>query len=193
MSTVATPTTNTTATGDSPAEVYRTGEARAKTEVSYWTARGALVSNTRLAAFAAIAVVAWLAFGTRSLPAVWLALPVLAFAALVVVHDRILRRTARAARLERFHTDGQARLEHRFSGRGDSGLRYLDPAHPYARDLDLSGRARSSSCSRRRARARAPIAWPPGSLPPPRPRRSARANGRSPSCALASTCAWPSR
>ena len=139
MNTVATPTTGTTAAGETPAEVYRRGGAGAKTQVAFWTARGALVSNTRLACFAAIAVVAWLAFGTRSLPAFWLALPALAFAALVVVHDRILRRAARAARLERFHADGQARLEHRFSGRGDAGLRYLDPAHPYARDLDLFG------------------------------------------------------
>ncbi len=132
-------TTGTTASGESPAETYRTGEAGAKSQVSFWTGRGALVSNARLACFAAIVVVAWLAFGTRSLSAAWLVPPVVGFAVLVVVHDRVLRRATRAARLERFHTDGQARLEHRFSGRGDGGLRYLDPAHPYARDFDLFG------------------------------------------------------
>lgn len=138
MNTAATSPTPA-ASGETPAGIYSAGEARAQSEVAFWTARGALVSNTRLAVFAAVAVVAWLAFGTRMLPAFWLTLPVLAFAVLVVVHDRILRRAARAARLAGFHADGQARLEHRFAGRGDDGLRYLDPAHPYARDLDLFG------------------------------------------------------
>lgn len=126
-------------TTDSPASIYRTGEDGAKVQVAYWRGRAALVSNLRLACFAALAVVAWLAFGTRALAAGWIVLPALAFAALVVVHDRMLARVARAVRLERFHADGLARLEHRFAGRGDAGLRYLDPAHPYARDLDLFG------------------------------------------------------
>lgn len=126
-------------TSESPASVYRTGEDGAKVQVAFWSGRAALVSNLRLACFAVFALVAWLAFGTRSLPAAWLVLPGIAFVALVVVHDRVLRRAARALRMERFHGDGLARLEHRFAGRGDPGLRYLDPAHPYARDLDLFG------------------------------------------------------
>jgi len=125
--------------GASPAEVYRAGEDGARVQSAYWSVRAARLSNARLACFAAILAVAWLAFGTRAIAAPWIALPSVAFAALVVLHDRVLRRAARAARLERFYADGQARLEHRFAGRGDAGLRYLDPAHPYARDLDLFG------------------------------------------------------
>ncbi|MFO0690718.1 MAG: DNA mismatch repair protein MutS [Myxococcota bacterium] len=124
---------------ESPASIYSTGEAGARVQVAFWRGRAALVSNLRLACFAALAVVAWLAFGTRSLPAAWLGLPAAAFVALVVVHDRVLGRATRAERLARFHGDGLARLEHRFAGRGDPGLRHLDPAHPYARDLDLFG------------------------------------------------------
>ncbi|HEV2248095.1 MAG TPA: DNA mismatch repair protein MutS, partial [Terriglobia bacterium] len=34
---------------------------------------------------------------------------------------------------------GLARLENRWMGTGESGERFLDPSHPYARDLDLFG------------------------------------------------------
>jgi len=122
-----------------PLETYRSGEVAAQAQAALLGARAARISNLRLAVFAALAVVAWLAFGTRSLAAGFIALPAAAFAALAVVHDRTLRRAARAQRLVRFHADGLARLEHRFAGRGDAGLRYLKADHPYARDLDLFG------------------------------------------------------
>lgn len=67
-------------------------------------------------------------------------LPVMAFLALAVVHERVLRRlrTLRAAVL--FYERGLARLEDRWSGTGESGLRFLADTHPYARDLDLFGK-----------------------------------------------------
>jgi len=124
---------------ESPANTYRTGLDGAAVQAMFWTSRGRLISNARLACFAALLVVAWLAFGTRALSAYWLGVPGIAFIALVVAHDRILARAVRAESIRRFYEDGIARLEHRFAGRGDAGLRYLDPQHPYARDLDLFG------------------------------------------------------
>ncbi len=124
---------------EAPAQTYRTGLEGAAAQARFWSARARLVSNARLACFAVLLVAAWLVFGTRSLAAPWLLLPAVAFIALVVAHDRILARGRRAERIERFFDDGLARLEHRFAGRGDAGLRYLDSAHPYARDLDLFG------------------------------------------------------
>jgi hypothetical protein len=124
---------------ETPAQAYRTGLEGSTVQVGFWTARGRLVSNARLACFAALLVAAWLAFGTRSLAAPWLLVPAAAFAILVFAHDRVLSRADRAARLQRFYEDGLARLEHRFAGRGDQGLRYLEADHPYARDLDLFG------------------------------------------------------
>lgn len=128
-----------TAAAETPAQTYRTGLDGASAQARFWAARARLVSNTRLACFAALLVAAWLVFGTRALAAPWLLLPAAVFVALVVAHDRVLSRGRRAERIERFYDDGLARLEHRFAGRGDAGLRYLDPAHPYARDLDLFG------------------------------------------------------
>ena len=124
---------------ESPAHRYRTGQDGAAVQAAFWKARGRMVSNARLACFAALLVTAWLAFGTRSLAAAWLVLPAAAFVALVVAHDRILARGVRAEQIRHFYEDGIARLEHRFAGRGDAGLRYLDSQHPYARDLDLFG------------------------------------------------------
>jgi hypothetical protein len=98
-----------------------------------WIARG------RLAVFGAAAVLATLAFGGR-LPAWSLLLPLAAFIALAVVHDRIFRARARARRAVAFHEAALARIDGKFAGAGVPGDRFADPAHPYALDLDLFGR-----------------------------------------------------
>jgi hypothetical protein len=70
-----------------------------------------------------------------------LLIPALIFVLLVVVHERVLRSLRKAKRLVEFYERGTARLEDRWMGTGDTGERFLDPAHPYARDLDLFGRS----------------------------------------------------
>lgn len=122
-----------------PRTAYDAGLSEASAEEASWQRRAGLLSNARLVCFAALALVAWLAFGTHAIARAWIALPLVAFVALVVAHDRILRREARAGRVRRFFEDGIARLEDRWAGRGDDGARYLDPKHPYAQDLDLFG------------------------------------------------------
>ncbi len=69
----------------------------------------------------------------------YLAIPVLVFIVLAVLHERVLRRLRDYARLETYYGRGIARIENRWSGTGETGERFLDPAHPYARDLDLFG------------------------------------------------------
>ncbi len=122
-----------------PMATYAGGLAEAKTDEALWTQRSRLASNARLFCFAAFLIVAWLAFGTRNIAGAWVALPALAFVALVIAHDRILRREERAIRIRRFYEDGIARLEHRWAGLGNPGDVYRDPNHPYAEDLDLFG------------------------------------------------------
>jgi hypothetical protein len=98
------------------------------------------LSNYRLAAVLGGLLVAWLAFGARAVSPWWLALPVGAFVLFVLQHDRAIHAAKRARRAVRFYEEGLARLEHRWAGKGNAGERYLDPAHPYAADLDLFGR-----------------------------------------------------
>jgi hypothetical protein len=113
----------------------RWGAAQAR-----WARRGAIVSNLRLAVFAVVVVVAWLALGAGRIPAGWLALPAGVFAVLVGVHDRLIRSREHAERAVAFYERGIARMEDRWAGQGNAGERYRDAAHPYAEDLDLFGR-----------------------------------------------------
>jgi hypothetical protein len=99
----------------------------------------ARIAGARLAVFVAAGVVAWLSFVTHALPAVWLLLPVVAFVALAVWHDRVFTSRARARRAVLFHEAALARMDGVFAGRGNPGERFADAAHPYAPDLDLFG------------------------------------------------------
>ena len=96
------------------------------------------LSNARLATFATGALVAAAVFGGGLSPW-WLAAPAVAFAVLVVRHDRVLLAEARAARAVAWYEHGTARIEDRWSGRGPAGERFADPDHLYAQDLDLFG------------------------------------------------------
>jgi hypothetical protein len=90
------------------------------------------------AAVAELGVGLWFLYTKQG--AGFLLLPLVAFLALAVGHERVLRalRTLRAAVL--FYERGLARLEDRWSGTGETGLRFLASEHPYARDLDLFGK-----------------------------------------------------
>jgi hypothetical protein len=70
-----------------------------------------------------------------------LVIPIAVFLVLAVAHERTLEETRYRARAIRFYEDGLARLNDSWRGRGEAGDRFLDPAHPYARDLDIFGAA----------------------------------------------------
>jgi hypothetical protein len=98
-----------------------------------------IAANLRLLVFATGVVVAWLAFGSKTLSAGWLAVPLLLFVALLFVHDRLLAERERALRSVAFYERAIARLESRWAGGGTQGERFRDPHHPYSDDLDLVG------------------------------------------------------
>lgn len=62
------------------------------------------------------------------------------FAVLAVAHERVLKSIRVTRMIIAFYQRGVARLEDRWAGRGESGNRFLDAAHPYARDLDILGK-----------------------------------------------------
>lgn len=96
------------------------------------------ISNLRLAMFATVGVMAWLAFARNAIAPAWLLLPAAAFAVLLVVHARVLNAIDRAQRARRYYERGLGRLDGTWPGAGADGARFLDD-HPYARDLDLFG------------------------------------------------------
>jgi hypothetical protein len=69
------------------------------------------------------------------------ALPLLigTFLVLAVLQEKKIHRIRFRARAIDFFERGLARMEDRWSGTGESGERFLDPLHPYARDLDVFG------------------------------------------------------
>jgi len=117
---------------------------------SRWNARRAVadryerldirLGNTRLATGAAGVVIAWLALARHLISPWWLLAPIGLFVALVVLHDSIGRRRAKARRAAAFYENGLKRLEGHWRGHGDCGESFLDETHPYAQDLDLFGR-----------------------------------------------------
>jgi hypothetical protein len=69
----------------------------------------------------------------------FLAAPIIVFMVLAVLQEKQIRRLRIRAREIGFFERGLARIEDRWAGSGESGERFLDPLHPYARDLDLFG------------------------------------------------------
>ena len=100
--------------------------------------RHRILGYSRLAAAAGAVAVVWLALAGH-LSIVWITIPIAIFAVLVAIHDRLLRILERRRRAQRFFERALARLDGKWAGTGEPGDRYLDPAHVYARDLDLFG------------------------------------------------------
>ncbi|MGC1424274.1 MAG: mismatch repair protein [Terracidiphilus sp.] len=72
----------------------------------------------------------------------WLLLvPAVAFAFLAVLHEKRLQQIRLRHRAIEFYERGIARIADRWAGTGETGDRFLDQSHPYARDLDLFGKA----------------------------------------------------
>ena len=93
----------------------------------------------RRVVFAIILLAIVLAF--EGIIAWWLILlPVVAFIALMAIHQRIHAAVARFERAVKFYERGLARIEDRWSGSGETGERFADKSHPNSEDLDLFGK-----------------------------------------------------
>jgi MutS domain V len=99
-----------------------------------------ILGNGRVLVFLAGLALAYLAFGPPELlSAWWLLIPLSIFSVLLVWHERVTRNLLRASRSVAFYERGLARLENRWRGTGQPGLRFQDEKHPYAADLELFG------------------------------------------------------
>jgi hypothetical protein len=122
-----------------PAAEYRRRRDARRAAVAAAERRSSQLSWARVAAFV-LAVAAIWAAATHRAPGAIVAVPLVAFVVLVVVHDRADRARRRALRAVDYWERGLARIEERWVGHGEGGARFYDDAHPYARDLDLFGR-----------------------------------------------------
>ena len=122
-----------------PREEYRRREAGYRERAADGARREETVSRARLGVALTAALIAWLAFGKGRLSPWWLVAPAAAFVILLAAHGRVRRRRLRAERGAAFYRRGIARLEGQWAGTGRTGVRFSDPHHPYAGDLDLFG------------------------------------------------------
>lgn len=99
-----------------------------------------LLSLVRLALFAAIIVIAWLALGPETVAAAWVFAPLAAFIPVAIIHERLVRRRSHLERSAKLYADGIDRIDGRWQGKGDSGDAHRPLAHVYADDLDIFGR-----------------------------------------------------
>ena len=123
----------------SPLREYRSRLDRRREAVLRHDRADLRLAQARFLTILLAGLVAWLAFGQRSLSAWWLAAPVVTFGVLAVVHDRVIRAKRGAARAVAYYETGLARIEDRWIGRGQSTERFAGDAHLYAADLDLFG------------------------------------------------------
>jgi len=101
-----------------------------------WHSRIAVL---RLAVFAGAGIIAWLAFHSNVLSPWSLVVPAVLFFILVAIHERVDRARCRMERAAAFYERGFARLDSKWMGRGEKGVRFDDTSHPYAEDLDIFG------------------------------------------------------
>jgi hypothetical protein len=118
---------------------YSTLLADRKAHVARFDALNARIESIRLGIGASFLIVAWLCFGPAGVSALWLIVPVLAFIALLVYHQRIRKLRTQARRAADFYQAGLDRLNDQWSGKGTSGARFDVQHHIYGDDLDLFG------------------------------------------------------
>jgi hypothetical protein len=125
---------------ESPAAEYRSRLSQQRNFLRAHQRRASLIGYTAvffLLLGVALGLVVLLA---RAVSPYWIFIPFAGFLIFTASHSRALRHVRRCERVIAFYERGLARLENRWMGAGQSGEQFLDPSHPYARDLDLFGK-----------------------------------------------------
>ncbi len=128
-----------TATRGDPRRVYDERIAARRTTAARQQRFQAIAGNARVIVVVLSGLLLWIVLATESVSGWWLLLPLVLFLGLSVWFARIVRLLRCSQRAIAFYERGVARIEDRWSGGGEPGLRFLNPEHPYAADLDLFG------------------------------------------------------
>ena len=97
------------------------------------------IGNWRLIVGLVAIALALLAFGWDKISGGWVLLPLIAFVALAVWHQRVIRIRTLAERAVRYYERGLLRLRDEWAGHGETGERFRDGSHVYSEDLDVFG------------------------------------------------------
>ncbi|MGZ4896946.1 MAG: MutS-related protein, partial [Candidatus Angelobacter sp.] len=110
-----------------------------QTQASQLQRKHLWLGNARIALFIAILIQCWITGKNGSPSVYWLLAPIALFVILVMAHRRVVRAMNMARRAVAIYGRGLARIEDRWSGRGQTGEEFKDPLHLYAEDLDILG------------------------------------------------------
>ena len=125
---------------DDPKAEYHERRQHWQAEVTRLERQHLTLGNIRLLVFFVGVALWWFTIRPGILSGWWLLLPLAAFAALVLFHQGVRAKARRAKRAVAFYDQGVARIEDRWSGKGQQGNEFLDEHHPYTQDLDLFGK-----------------------------------------------------
>src|SRR5581483_655055 len=123
-----------------PRAAYESRQRHWQTEAARLQRLFLVIGNERVTVAIAAIAIAVLSFWRGWLSAWWLLAPLAAFVALIVWHERVVRRRDFAERAIRFCDRGVARLSDRWQGAGSAGESFRDTNHVYADDLDVFGK-----------------------------------------------------
>jgi len=76
---------------------------------------------------------------TRISAIYWVLLPISFLIFFAIAHERMIRATRKCSRKIGFYDRNLARIANNWMGTGETGDRFSDSSHPYARDLDIFG------------------------------------------------------
>lgn len=123
-----------------PRSVYLDLLENRRTDIALREQRHRKLGYLRLVVVAAAVAIVWAALATHQFSIAWVIAPIVLFAVLLVVHDRLLQDLERRRRSVRYFDKALARLDGKWAGTGETGDRYAAAEHPYGQDLDLFGK-----------------------------------------------------
>jgi hypothetical protein len=122
-----------------PGETYASRLAERRSASRALELRDRRLSTAR-GLLAAAAILTGVIFGSRPVAATAIGVAVAVFLVLMVVHEGVARRLARARRRVAYFETSLLRVQGDWIGRGEPGSGFEEATHPYAADLDLFGR-----------------------------------------------------
>jgi hypothetical protein len=123
-----------------PREIYSERLMERRADVAARERRHRTLGYWQLGAVVCALAGVWVALVYHAFSILWVTFPAGAFIVLFLIHNRLLEIAELRRRAVRYFERGLARLEGKWAGTGEGGGSYLDPAHPYAQDLDIFGK-----------------------------------------------------